>query len=98
MSKDQKEICAYCRYWEPNSREAAEKYTLIANGRCRIRAPELVSHGNKDEGLYSSTAWPSVQGGDWCGEFKGRRDDWQSIGDAASDVMANLRRKMDENK
>lgn len=101
MSRDQKEICGYCRYWEPNSRkdiEANPSSLLIAPGRCRLRAPELVRAGNEHTGFYSTTEWPSAEGGDWCGQFSERRDDWQSVGDAANQALANLRKRMDERK
>lgn len=54
-------------------------------GTCRKKAP-------------GGGGWPRVNQQDWCLEFTERRDDWQSVGDAASDVLAAARRKMDENK
>lgn len=54
-------------------------------GQCRKRAPSI-------EG------WPPVGVLDWCLEFNERRDDWESVGDAANQALANLRKRMDERK
>ncbi len=61
---------------------AQDNHSLTYQHQCRKYAP--------------AKGWPNVRENDWCLEFTERRDDWQSIGDAASTALSSIRRKMDE--
>ena len=83
MSKDEKQICAYCRYWDfgiPTSSIPAD-VLMVREGSCCYRAP--VSYPETPK-------FPPMRGSGWCGEFKGHDDDhdpnadirpWQQIGE-----------------
>ncbi len=62
MSKDQKQICTYCKWWSPNTTT-----DLVAlYGQCRVGAPIADSEG---AGL-----WPTTGADDWCGKFQDHDD------------------------
>jgi hypothetical protein len=102
MSKDQKEICLYCKWWkmhdlysdiEPDEDGIFYPPGERRGGECRVSPPAAVlSPGRPVEGR-----WPEVFGGDWCGEFTGRPDDhasdttFEHIGDAAARVIGRIK-------
>lgn len=71
MSKDEKEICLYCKWWSSKAKPD-EKYALISDGRCCLRAPQNFQKGDQQDGFFVRTEWVTTQGGDFCGEFKER--------------------------
>jgi hypothetical protein len=79
MSKDQKEICLFCKWWKMNDLYAALEpdddgiiYPLPENrgGECRFSAPSV-----RLDGKLAVGAWPQTFGRDWCSKFTERRDD-----------------------
>ena len=96
MSKDEKEICLYCRWWKLNDlyediTDEELPYQRRA-GECRVSAPVAIIAPR----CAVEAAWPQSFGEDWCGKFQDRRDDhesdnWQSIGDAANAVISQLK-------
>ena len=91
MSKDEKEICLYCNWWNTEGRQVPtviSDYTIGKRlvGQCRLESPAI--------------GWPETFQHDWCGKFKDRRDDhesdnWQSIGDVANAVIDRLGHESD---
>lgn len=57
MSKDEKEICLHCRWWNAIT-------TTGDMGTCRRYAPDR----HPSDGM-SSACWPITFPEDWCGEF-----------------------------
>lgn len=54
--------CANCRYFD---RSHADPSKSSLTGQCRFNPPVVVADA---EGVAAST-WPTVRGGDWCGQF-----------------------------
>lgn len=74
MSKDQKEICLYCKWWVFHGyrHDENEDILKIQEGVCHRKSPDRFG-GNQ---CPTNTAfWPETRGGDFCGEFQERRDD-----------------------
>ena len=100
MSRDQKEICLYCKWWHFDPSETQLRWEgpepkAHYTGLCRRHAP--VRRGG--EVLKQYGAWPMTNGGAWCGDFQERPDDhdsWQSIGDAATAVISQLNVENDD--
>lgn len=70
MSKDQKNICLYCKWWLEFSKSDKGK----DGGMCRRYAPKgmvVIEASWKT----SDPDWPWTYEDDWCGEFENRRDD-----------------------
>ena len=63
MSRDQKEVCANCRWWDGNCPYGE------GSGYCRVHAPAL---SNTPSFLSN---WPLTRGDNWCGEFTSRPGD-----------------------
>lgn len=40
------------------------------NGECHRNPPQIVSQSRDDGASWVDSAWPDVDGGAWCGEFK----------------------------
>ncbi len=89
---------AYCKHWSIKNRHTPEHLVADSVGQCRLASPKIMQFGSEAEGLQPKTVWPLTAGSDWCGEFTERRDDWQSIGEAANSALAALKKKMDEKK
>jgi len=72
MSKDQKNICLYCKWWRVFNR--IEKEEEMWKGDCRRYAPresKLVGRLDFEDIQLSRRAdFPWTYGGDWCGEFE----------------------------
>jgi hypothetical protein len=77
MSRDEKEICLYCRWWKPLDyyQVPGEEAHTTSPGECRVGRPVLMQWGGPSEGLEAKSSWPRTLGGDFCGEFTSRRDD-----------------------
>jgi hypothetical protein len=65
MSKDQKEICLYCKAWCIFIDPGHEGMTM-GHGECRLHGPTMNN---------SVQRWPTTVGDDWCLDFVERRDD-----------------------
>ena len=93
MSKDEKEICLYCKFWVLEGfRHTDEGFLMQQEGDCRRKSPDRKG----GELSPNAPAWPVMRGGGFCGEFKGHPDDhdsdnWQSIGDAANAVVSQFK-------
>ena len=95
MSKDQKNICAFCKNWKAETMNFPDTHIEYVYGKCRLRAPTLIQMGGTSEGMCAETMWPSSRGGDWCGEYAERRDDhvaelpstWQHISEPVAEVI-----------
>lgn len=72
MSKDQKNVCAYCTHWSIKDKSTPEDYVHTAVGQCRLRSPKIMAFGSEADGVSAKTVWPLTVGGDWCGEFRER--------------------------
>ncbi len=100
MSKDQKEVCLYCKAWQ--CKYPDQTFPEASKGQCRRHAPKTHTYHLVTGGSEIKTAWPDAAGGDWCLDFVERRDDhlgtFTPVGDAVFGVMANLRKRMDERK
>jgi hypothetical protein len=95
MSKDQKQVCMFCKFWNCNYRNVPENLMTDTNGDCRFSHPRLMSIGSNTEGKEVVTRWPRTRGGDWCGRYAERRDDhvadlpstWQHISEPTAEVI-----------
>lgn len=98
MSRDEKEICLYCRWWKPLYYLApGDEAHRSSPGECRVASPVLMQWGSLSVGLESKTSWPRTNGGDFCGEFTSHRDDhpksfdsWTTLGDAAKGIVGKI--------
>jgi hypothetical protein len=74
MSKDEKDICLYCRWWRHDSNFTIPGMddTVATRGHCHIAAPVVIQFGSFQDGLGARTVWKSTHGGEFCGEFKER--------------------------
>lgn len=68
MSKDQKEICMYCKAWFWTGKLEENLYA----GECRNCSPKTFQIGT---GADFRTKWPPVLSANWCLEFKERNND-----------------------
>lgn len=100
MSKDQKEICMYCRWWKMNDLydgvTASDMPVERRAGECRVSPPvPIVAPARAVE-----AAWPQSFGEDWCGSFADRPDNhiaelpdtWEHISKPAMRVIENSSR------
>ena len=96
MSKDQKEICLYCKWWQMNDcydreDDDLEIYPVLEHraGVCRINPPiPVLVPAAPTKGV-----WPEVWGGDFCGQFQNRPDDHEGpehISKVAGRVVSKL--------
>jgi len=83
MSKDQKEICLYCKWYKAGKFSGSE----LNRGDCRLRAPIP----NTENG---QAMWPYVGQWDFCGDFTNRPDNHEStfehISEPANRVISKL--------
>jgi len=89
MSKDQKEVCMYCKFWKCDDKHAPEEVVPMIFGSCRINPPMVMQAGSQVDYAHA-TCWPKTRGGDWCGSFEEPRPDkyasirpWQHISEIA---------------
>jgi len=82
MSKDEKEICLYCKWWHFYAAPGYEDLWKAQPGECRRRAPITDDHND--------TLFPPMRGGDWCGEFEDRGDTWEHISRPAQRVIDGI--------
>ena len=98
MSRDQKEICLYCKWWVLEGfKNDSEELVKRQVGECHRYGP--ARRGGEHYHLMNDPEWVRTHGGDFCGEFKNRPDDhdsWQSIGDAATAVISGLNVENDD--
>ena len=100
MSKDQKEICMYCRWWKMidlyDGVTASDMPVERRAGECRVSPPvPIVAPARAVE-----AAWPQSFGEDWCGSFADRPDNhiaelpdtWEHISKPAMRVIENSSR------
>lgn len=69
MSRDEKRICQYCKWWRQNFESGelpAENYA----GECRVDSPVVILAPRR----AAEAAWPETFGHDWCGKFEFRDD------------------------
>lgn len=64
MSRDQKEICLFCRWFREWEDAIKAGYDF---GECRVNPPVADREMNGK--------WPTVRAEDWCGKFQEHRDD-----------------------
>jgi hypothetical protein len=87
MSKDQKEICLYCKAWCILIDPGHDGMTM-GRGECRLHGPVLANYVQR---------WPTTVGDDWCLDFVERPDDhvsdttFEHIGDAAARVIGRIK-------
>lgn len=76
VSKDEKEICLYCKWWHPFNK--LDKDELNWQGDCRRNPPKTRWVGKIDFErimLDKRPDWPMTYGQNFCGEFKERPSD-----------------------
>jgi hypothetical protein len=67
MSKDEKEICLYCKAWNPTY-DVGEN-PRFWTGQCRAKSPEYIATPTIESG---AAGWPKTKGGDWCLAFESK--------------------------
>ena len=88
MSKDEKQICLYCKWWKTHT-------FARTNGNCYYSPPVVLQMGSSETGYRAETFHPDARASNFCSKFEDRPDDhvsdtWQSIGDAASAVVDKI--------
>lgn len=97
MSRDQKEICLYCKAWREmkdmvsDLSEPVPRWEPSGVGECRRHAPTLNVQNER---------WPSSIAEDWCLDFIERPDDhspytFEHISEPAQRVVGSLKIKGD---
>lgn len=82
MSKDEKEICLYCKAWKFVETKHNRVSADFKIGECRFNAPAPMGR------------WPRTAERDWCLDFIERPDDHEStfehISEPANRVLSKL--------
>lgn len=75
MSKDQKEICLYCKWWFPEPSVLKDHVCERTPGKCRFNPPAVVQCGDASGGFYGAGMHPSSMADSFCSKFEDHPDD-----------------------
>jgi len=93
MSKDEKEICLYCKWWRPNA--PGEYIREDTRGICHLTPPAVIQAGDAVSGFHGVSVFATSRADSFCSKFENRPDDhdpdtWEHISRPAQRVIDGI--------